>query len=104
MSNTVFFAWQLDTPSEQNKAFIWNALIDAIQTTNPSAHPELSPRPEADTQGVPGTPNIVETIFNRIRACSVFVADISCVGSTPRGKKMPNPHGCSPETDAFLVC
>jgi hypothetical protein len=92
MPNTVFFAWQLDTPSEQNKAFIWNALIDAIQATNPSAHPELSPRPEADTQGVPGTPNIVETIFNRIRACSVFVADISFVGSTPRGKKRPNPN------------
>jgi hypothetical protein len=92
MPNTVFFAWQLDTPSEQNKAFIWIALIDAIQATNPSAHPELSPRPEADTQGVPGTPNIVETIFNRIRACSVFVADISFVGSTPRGKKTPNPN------------
>lgn len=92
MPNTVFFAWQLDTPSEQNKSFIWNALIKACQAVAPTTHPELSPRPESGTQGVPGSPNIVDTIFTRIRACSVFIADLSFVGSTPQGRKTPNPN------------
>ncbi len=92
MPNTVFFAWQLDTPSEHNKTFIWNALTDAVQTSNPSSHTEMSPRPEVDTQGVPGSPNIIETIFNRIRSCSVFVADLSFIGLSPTGRKIPNPN------------
>lgn len=92
MANTVFFAWQLDTPSEHNKKFIWEALTSAAQNTTMKGRPELSPRPETDTQGVPGTPNIVQTIFKRIRACSVFVADLSFVGSTANGKQIPNPN------------
>jgi hypothetical protein len=93
MPNTVFFAWQLDTPSDHNKSFIWRALGDAVRIASPTAHAELAPRPETDTQGVPGSPNIVETIFNRIRACSVFVADLSFVGSTSNGRLTPNPNG-----------
>jgi hypothetical protein len=92
MPNTVFFAWQLDTPSENNKSFIWEALLRAAPSAATMGRPELSPRPETDTQGIPGAPNIVETIFKRIRACSVFVADLSFVGSTTAGKKVPNPN------------
>jgi hypothetical protein len=90
MPNTVFFAWQLDTPSKENKAFIWNALVEAVGASGVGASAEESPRPEIDTQGMPGSPNIVETIFSRIRACSMFVADISLVGATPSGKRTPN--------------
>ncbi len=92
MPNTIFFAWQLDTPSEQNKSFIWRALTDAAGAPHQNAHPEMSPRPETDTEGIPGMPNIVEAIFNRIRACSVFVADLTFVGSTSSGKRTPNPN------------
>lgn len=53
---------------------------------------ELSPRPERDIEGLAGTPNIVETIFRRIAACSVFVADVSFVAATGGGKKIPNPN------------
>jgi hypothetical protein len=94
VANTAFFAWQLDTPSEHNKRFIWKALVQATQKVAEVREAELSPRPESDTQGVPGTPNIVQTIFERIRQCSVFVADMSFVGTTSggRGKKIPNPN------------
>lgn len=92
MARTIFFAWQLDTPSDANKKFIWDALTVAARNAAIDSQPELSPRAESDTQGVPGTPNIVETIFKRIQQCAAFVADVSFVGATPGGKKLPNPN------------
>ena len=92
MANVVFFAWQLGTPAEHNRKFIWNALTEACQRVATGASPELSPRPETDTQGVPGSPNIVQTIFRRISECSVFVADLSFVATTANGKKVPSPN------------
>src|SRR5512136_3119868 len=92
MDNTIFFAWQLDTPSDLNKDFIWRALQDAAANLLDHAQPELSPRPEKDTEGISGNPNIVETIFRRISECSIFVADVTFVAETAKGKKTPNPN------------
>jgi hypothetical protein len=92
MANTIFFAWQLDTPSDQNKAFIWKALERATASTETSTLLEASPRPESDTSGVAGTPNIVETIFKRIRNCAVFVADLTFTAKSESGKLSPNPN------------
>ena len=92
MANTVFFAWQADTPVSDNKTFVWNALEDALKIAFADVRPELSPRPEVDTQGVTGAPNIVDTIFKRIRGSSVFIADLTFVATTARGKAIPNPN------------
>lgn len=92
MANTVFFAWQLDTPSDENKGFIWTALQEAVADLADSLEPELAPRPEKDTEGISGNPNIVETIFRRIRECSLFVADVTLIATAPSGKKTPNPN------------
>ncbi len=92
MAHTAFFAWQLDTPPDHNKKFIWEALVEATSQTNVDATPEASPRPESDATGVPGSPNIIATIFDRIRQCAFFVADLSFVGETANGKKVPNPN------------
>jgi hypothetical protein len=90
MEHTAFFAWQLDTPPDQNKTFIWNALHEATAAAASSAIPEQSPRPESDTGGVPGSPNIVETIFKRIRNCAFFVADLTFTAKSDSGKLVPN--------------
>lgn len=92
MAHTAFFAWQLDTPSKQNKTFIWDALNESTSSLASSAVPEASPRPESDTGGVAGSPNIVETIFRRIRNCAVFVADLTFVAKSDSGKLAPNPN------------
>jgi hypothetical protein len=92
MANTVFFAWQLDLPSSQNKAFIWEALERATATGEAFATLEAAPRPESDTKGVAGTPNIVETIFRRIRECAIFVADLTFTTRSDSGKLSPNPN------------
>ena len=92
MANTVFFAWQMDTPSDQNRKFIWNALKRATATAEAFGSVESSPRPESDTGGVAGTPNIVETIFKRIRGCAIFVADLTFTAKSETGKLSPNPN------------
>lgn len=92
MPNIAFFAWQLDTFAERNKRFIWDALERATGASTIAAIPEQSPRPEMDTQGIPGSPNIVQTIFDRIRECSVFIADLTFVATTSKGERISNPN------------
>lgn len=64
----------------------------ATATAEASAALESSPRPESDTSGVAGTPNIVETIFRRIRDCAIFVADLTFTAKSESGKLSPNPN------------
>lgn len=92
MANSVFFAWQLDTKAEDNRAFIWDCIKSACFKLKNDALPELSPRPEKDTDGVSGTPNIVQTIFKKIDECSIFVADVTFIAQTESNKYIPNPN------------
>lgn len=87
----MFFAWQLDTPSDLNKKFIWDALQEATGSKD-DYQIEEAPRPEMDTGGVSGSPNIVDTIFKRIASCAFFVADLTFVSEGGGGKKSPNPN------------
>jgi hypothetical protein len=92
LANTIFFAWQLDTKSENNKTFIWESIVSACKKCEDTATPELSPRPEKDMEGVSGSPNIVQTIFKKIDQCSIFIADVTLVGETIANKSIPNPN------------
>lgn len=47
---------------------------------------------DKDTQGVPGMPPISEVIFDKITNCGIFVPDLSFVGSTQKGRALPNPN------------
>lgn len=91
MTNTVFFSWQSDTPLEYNKSFIWDAIVQACDRVTQS-NPEESPRPIEGAVGVPGAPNIVDTIFRRIRGSSVFIADLTFIATSDKGRKIPNPN------------
>jgi hypothetical protein len=92
LANSVFFAWQLDTKAEDNRTFIWESIKSACGKLKNESLPELSPRPEKDTEGVSGTPNIVQTIFKKIDACSIFVADITFIAQSESDKYIPNPN------------
>src|SRR5438270_8949827 len=45
-----------------------------------------------DTEGVPGTPPVTQTILNKIALCDIFVPDVSFVARTESGKLVPNPN------------
>lgn len=94
--HTVFLSWQADTPTSSGRNFIERALKDAVDSLHSDLEIEQAVRDELaidrDTQGVPGTPPIVETIFNKINAAAVFVPDLTFVGERRDGRLTPNPN------------
>ncbi len=95
--NTVFYAWQSDLPEKCNHYFIRDAADIAIRELKSELAVDEAPRLDHDTKGVPGIPDIARTIFDKIGSCTVFLADVSSVGSTepPEGREaklLPNPN------------
>lgn len=92
MEFTLFYAWQNDTPKEINRFFIKNVLKDAIKAIRKDADINDSPRLEHDTKGVPGMPDIMSTIMNKISSAGIFVGDLTFIASSATGKLTPNPN------------
>lgn len=99
MSVVVFFSWQSDQP--QNRNFIRSALNAAIKELRQDVTLEEAKRDvvaDQDTQGLPGSPAIAESILAKIRSCHVFLADLTFINK-PQGKHAtkfvrhtPNPN------------
>src|ERR1700736_4259581 len=84
---TIFYSWQSDTPSSVNRSFIERALEQAIARLKSDAALEPAVREtgitlDKDTQNVPGSPPITDTILRKIEACAAFVADLTLVGES----------------------
>lgn len=90
----VFWSWQSDTQAKLNKNFVKSALESALQVATENLDLSEADRPELDhdTKGAPGLVSIVDTIFKKIEEAAVFVGDITFVGNTTAGKKLPNPN------------
>lgn len=98
MNATIFYSWQNDLDKKTNRYFIEDALGDALKRLNrddgaafDNDH-QLIARLDRDTQGMPGSPDIVNAIFAKIDKCHIFVADISIINSTFDGRKTSNPN------------
>jgi hypothetical protein len=95
---TIFYSWQSDLPNRTNRAFIRSALDDAVKRFNEqqtasvhdAARDDLL-QVDQDTQGVPGSPHITETIFAKIAEATAFVADVSFVVQGD-SRRCPNPN------------
>lgn len=94
-SFTVFFSWQSDVPenSEILRSFIKTSIqkIEATQNVN-VLYDEAS-------RSVVGSQKVDEVILEKIRACDVFIADITPIAKIeteendkPRIKLLPNPN------------
>lgn len=97
MNKTVFWSWQSDLPPDTTKDFIKGALIQALENVAEELDLESADRLELDhdTKGEAGLVEIVTTIFKKIDACEVFVADITPVAEViteAATKKVPNPN------------
>lgn len=89
----LFYSWQSDLPNNVNRGLIRDSIDDAIREINKTLDlsADEAVRVDYDTQGVPGSPDIVETILRKIASCDVFVPDVSIVTSTePRPSPNPN--------------
>jgi hypothetical protein len=89
----VFWSWQADTPGKTGRHFVREALAEAIAALKePEDVEEPSERGtrealhlDHDRQGVPGSPDLVPTIFRKIDQAAVFVADVTLVAQMQDG-------------------
>ncbi len=96
MPLTLFYSWQLDRPAKTGRNLIERALQRAIGILREDIELDEPIRDslevDRDTKGVAGTPPIVETIFNKIDAASIFVPDLTFAGLRVEGRPTPNPN------------
>lgn len=85
---TVFWSWQDDSPSKENRNFIEDCLRRAAKKIG--REDAMIIDVDRDTKGVGGTPAIADVILTKIRASDVFVWDATLVYSKP--SPAPNPN------------
>jgi hypothetical protein len=97
----IFWSWQSDTPGKVGRHFVRDALrlaIEALKHATDVEEPTAAETRESihldhDRQGVTGSPDLARTIFQKIDASAVFVADVTLIGVSDDGKKrLINPN------------
>jgi hypothetical protein len=89
---TIFYSWASDHDNNTNRGFIRKALDQAAKGLATAGHVEESPRVEQDTRGIPGSPNVFDTICMKIRGADVFVADVTLMPGRAGLRPTPNPN------------
>lgn len=89
MARTIFYSWQSDLKPSHHRYFIEKCLKNALNELEHEAH--IYMEFDRDTFGLNGSPDITQTIFDKIDKSVLFVCDISIV-SSQGAKKTPNPN------------
>lgn len=92
MEIKIFYSWQSDLPNSTNRGFIQKALERAAGSIRDDESIKVEPVIDRDTIGVPGSPDIAETILAKIDGCHIFVGDVSIVNPDSEKRKTPNPN------------
>ncbi|MCB0669221.1 MAG: hypothetical protein KDC80_25535, partial [Saprospiraceae bacterium] len=75
----IFYSWQSDLPNRFNRGFIHSVLEKVTKEISKEESVDINALIDRDTKNVSGAPSIVETIFNKIDNCDIFVGDISII-------------------------
>src|SRR5438034_10474649 len=95
MARTIFFSWQADTPTRTGRNFIRDVLEEVCKRIAADTGVDEALRGvgvDSATRCVAGQPPIADTIFKKIDASSVFVADMTFVGKRIDTRPTPNPN------------
>lgn len=92
MRRVVFYSWQSDLPNATNRGLIQSALEVAAEAIAGDETVAVEPVIDRDTEGVAGSPDIASTIFAKVDASDIVVADVSIVSDTNAGRQTPNPN------------
>jgi len=88
----IFYSWQSDLPNNCNRGFI----EDCIKRTVRKYKDIISIEADRDVQNNTGSPDIANTIFDKIDECDLFIADISIINKSKcrffRGGSRPTPN------------
>ena len=90
-SHKVFYSWQSDLPNTTNRGFIEESLERAFKQLKADEELQLDPCIDRDTSGVPGSPDIAATIFEKIKAADIFVGDVTFIDEGDQ-RRTPNPN------------
>lgn len=91
MKKNIFYSWQSDLPNNTNRGFIEDCIKLALkEIAVENIHLDVAI--DRDTQGESGTPDIANSIFNKIDKSSIFIADISFINSNSSNRMCPNPN------------
>lgn len=74
---TIFYSWQSDLPNSTTRGLIESSIEAAVK----SLRDTVTIFADRDTQGIIGSPDIVQTIFSKIDECDIFVADVTSVAN-----------------------
>jgi hypothetical protein len=92
----IFYSWQSDRPGKTGRHFIRSCLEAAIAELNVEVVTDEASRPDIeldhDTKGIPGSPYLANVILAKIKASSVFIADVTPVGASQDRKPLTNPN------------
>lgn len=83
---TIFYSWQTDAPSNLNRTFIEEALVEAAAGMNVEPAERLAV--DEGMQDTPGSPEIARVLFEKIESAFLFVGDVTLVGQLPGGGRM----------------
>ncbi|NEQ39844.1 MAG: hypothetical protein F6K40_27785 [Okeania sp. SIO3I5] len=81
MDCKIFYSWQSDLENNTNRGFIEDALKKAVKSIRNDDSIKVEPVIDRDTQNVSGSPDIVNTIFEKIDEAQIFVCDVSIINS-----------------------
>lgn len=84
----IFYSWQSD--DTKTKTYIERHLNDLIAEMSEESELYLSPRIDKDTQGTTGAVNIAQTILAKIDASGIFLADVSLIDDSQKGRRLVN--------------
>lgn len=92
----IFYSWQSDRPNNLCRGLIRQAIDDAKAQIENELEIFDAARDKVlvdqDTQGTAGSPSVADTIFQKIRECDAFIADLTFVHSVENGRHFPNPN------------
>jgi len=91
---TIFYAWQSDLPSEQNRTAILRALTDAAAAVE--AQRGVVVIIDQATRDMLGADNVADTIRTKIEAADMFIGDVTTITLPPpdgmEARPCPNPN------------
>lgn len=85
---TLFYSWQSD--HNKTRTYIEGALKVALGNVADKMDIEDAPRFDKDTQGEIGAVSITATIKRKINKSKIFVADVSLIDQSKKGRKLVN--------------
>lgn len=90
MNKTIFYSWQNDLDKRTHRYFIEKCIKQALTVVENDA--KIYMDYDRDTMGLMGSPDISDTIFDKIDRSILFVCDLSIINEMNAEKKMPNPN------------